>query len=217
MTESAAALADLTRWLGIAVAVVGALVANPAATQHGSEVVRQRATAALHRARGVLARVIPALRRDASVHAGTATGTLTLSGEASAVARAYLGWGPDATADEKFKMLDDRTRALDKEVGDLFVLVNTTKQDLRDQLNTEVGRLSAEAAEIRADVASMQQETVETDATALPLIVVGVVLADASSGAARFQVWFWLLALVAAVAFAGWSAWRLVRTWRGRS
>lgn len=217
VTGSAAALADLTRWLGIAIAVLGALLANPAATQHGASSVGRAAAAAARRTRASLARFVPWLRRDVTVYPRSIDGGLTMVGELSVVARGYVGWGPDATPDEKIEMLSERTKALNKEVADLFALVNKTRDDLSARLTEAVDRAGAEAAGLRAHVDTLQQESVRADATALPLVVVGVVLADLSSDASRFQVWFWVLVLALAVVLAGWSARRVLRTWPGRS
>lgn len=133
------------------------------------------------------------------------------------VTRGYVGWRVDATADEKIEILSERTTALDKDVGDLFALVSRTKTDLSTRIAGEVDRLAREAAKISAHVDALQQEAVRSDATALPLIVVGVVLADVSSDADEFQVWFWVLVMLVAMALAGWSALRLIRAWPTRA
>ncbi|MBC9822393.1 hypothetical protein [Terrabacter sp. MAHUQ-38] len=49
MTGSAAALEDWTRWLGVALAVWGALLANPAATDHALRATGREVVAALRR------------------------------------------------------------------------------------------------------------------------------------------------------------------------
>jgi len=213
VTESAQALEDVTRWVGVAMAILGALLANPAATQHGAGVVRQRLAATGRAASVVAARFISAFRRPATVNPRTVEGSAMMAGEASMVARGFVGWAPDATADQKIEILSERTKALNKEVGDLFALVSKTKDDLSTRLADEIGRLTREASDIRAHVDDLQTEAVRTDATALPLIVVGVVLADLSSDADRVQLWAWLLFLLLSLALAGWSTVRLVRAW----
>ena len=67
MTESAAALADVTRWIGIGIAVLGALLANPAATQHGAGAIVQ-----------VIVQLAPSLRDEAgrTLHPAAVAGLL---------------------------------------------------------------------------------------------------------------------------------------------
>lgn len=106
-----------TRWLGVLVTLLGALVINPAATAHYAQGIAYQAVAATNRARGFLARFIPALRRDTQVHAVTAHATPNFG--FTATARGITGWSELASADEKLRMLDERTRRLHDEVGEL--------------------------------------------------------------------------------------------------
>ena len=217
MTESAALLADFTRWLGIGIAVLGAFLANPAATDHGGRASARYARAAGRRSRDALARAFPSLRHDNNTYpAGADRAEVALAGEVALVSRGLIGWGAESTADERFAILDARTKAHEQEIADLFTLVNKTKQVLTDDLAAAMHNLNATAANLRAHVDAQQQESVRTDASALPLIVVGVVLADLSSDAAKVQLWAWVLLLGVMVPLAGWSAWRVLRTWPGR-
>ena len=205
VTGSAAALEDWTRWLGIALAVWGALLANPAATDHALRATRREVVAGLRR-------MLP--KRGKRAHRVGTDRSTTWAVEAAHVERTYDAdeWA-DADADGKLGILAARTATLNQEVADLYTLVSTARQDLGDQISEAVKRLSAEVTRLRDHVDGLQDESVRFDASALPLIVVGVVLADLSSDAARVQVWAWVLGLVAALALSWWSTRRVLRTW----
>lgn len=71
--------------------------------------------------------------------------------------------------------------------------------------------LRNEAREIREALHAFQQESVQSNASALPVIVVGVVLGGLADDAPEFQVWAWLLFLVVLCGYAvrrSWVIWR---------
>ncbi|WP_156996728.1 hypothetical protein [Knoellia aerolata] len=205
MTGSAAALEDWTRWLGVALAVVGALLANPAATDHALRATGREVVAGLRR-------MLPK-RGQRTRRVGTDRAT-TWAIEAAHVERTYDAdeWA-DADAEGRLGILAARTASLNQEVADLYTLVSATRQDLSDQISEAVKRLSAEVTGLRDHVDGLQDASVRFDASALPLIVVGVVLADLSSDAEKVQMWAWILGLVAALTLCWWSTRRVLRTW----
>lgn len=218
MTDSAASLEDLTRWLGIGIAVVGALIANPEATL---QVTRQSWSGfwgtmgrAVVSARTLLARIIPWLKAKPS-------GTTVVPGGIAGVlpgltvhVRGMVGWGQDATVEEKVAMLDQRTRAMDKELGELQQALTRTNERLRAELAEEVGELRRETEELRGDVRALENDRVKMDASALPIIVLGVLVAGIAPDAESFPFWAWSVLLLLAVAITGW---RVVATVRAHS
>src|SRR5665647_605467 len=133
MTGSAAALEDPARWLGVVIAVLGALAANPDATAHGWNTFWGQVQQGARRSRGYLARFIPALRKIATVQEVSATLSASLGG-VSVSARGIVGWGPRATLDQQIAMLDARTRSLDKELGELGQTVSQMDTRMRAEL-----------------------------------------------------------------------------------
>lgn len=215
MISDAAVLEDLARWLGVVIAVVGALLANPDATAHGWATFVSHVRRGMRRSRGLLARFIPSLRRDATIHAAAGTAS-ALSAVGSVSARVLRGWGPDATLDQRIDVLDARTLSLDKEVGDLAVQLNQVEGRLKAELADTMRVLRGEADEMRKSVEKFRRELVRSDATALPIIVVGVALSGLSPDAARVPMWLGLTALIAAVALTGWFAVRIIQSARVR-
>lgn len=214
VTESAAWMENLTRWVGIVIAILGALLANPDATMHSAAVQLERVKAAGRRTREIAARVIPALRRSVTVQGATAEGFITAPA-GMVTADGLVGWTEDATTDDKIEVLSQRTKVLHRAVTDLRLLIERTEQQLGDRLTAEVNRLAADTAALFGYIDELQEEKVRFDATALLLTVVGVVLADLSSDAGNWPMWFSILVLMVGVVLAVVSARKLINAWRG--
>lgn len=210
MTASAAALEDPTRWLGVVVTLLGAAVINPAATEHFVRGLLGQVASAGGKARQFLARFIPWFRQDATVAPGT-MGMAGFKGRLEAHARGFVGLAPGATFEEKLDALDARTQVLHAEVGELQKGLRITEKQLKQDLSDAVDRLRSEAHEIRRALDEFRHETVQSSASALPVIVVGVVLAGLAPDAARSPIWLWSLGLIGSCAYAIRRSWRILR------
>jgi hypothetical protein len=213
VTGSAAVLENPARWLGVIVAVVGAFLANPDATMHIGRTIWSGAQKTGRRARGMAARLIPALRKGATVH-GVPMGGSAALGHVEATGRGMVAWGPDATVEHKIEILDQRTRSLDREVGELKRDLSQAEKRLRKELAGEVEQLHREASSIRAAVEKLRQDIARSDASALPIVVVGIVLTGLAPDIAGWWMWAALVLLLGAVVLAGWLSWRIVRDYR---
>ncbi|WP_454859089.1 hypothetical protein [Promicromonospora soli] len=214
VTDSAASLEDFTRWLGIVIAVVGALVANPEATGHAWGSFWGTVGQAIVWARTLLARIIPWLKAKPSgqhvVPGGIAGALPGLTGHM----RGMVDWRKDATVEEKVAVLDQRTRAMDKELGELQQALTRTNERLRAELAEKVGELRRETEELRGDVRALESDRVKLDASALPIIVLGVLVTGIAPDAVRVQLWAWWLLLLLAVAITWWRVVAIVRAHR---
>lgn len=210
MTGTAANLEDPARWLGIVIAAIGALLTNPDATAHGWTSVSAHITQGASRARGVMARFIPALRKSGTVHpvAGTAD---TLAVVDAVSARPLLGWNLGAPIDERIAILDQRTRSLEHEMGAFRQTLSDTENQLRADLTATVQDLRDESEAIRQSIDALRLDMVHSDARALPVIVVGVALSGLAPDAARVPMWLGLLVLLVALGLTTWFAWMIVR------
>lgn len=139
------------------------------------------------------------------------TATLTAEG------RGLAGWGDDVTVEAKLAVLDERTKAMDRELGQLQTDLKSVERRAEARLSEVADALRRDIADVRAEVGALRGETVRTDASALPLIVLGVVLSGIAADAAAFQLWFWSLVLVGATFAAAVLASRIVREWRRRA
>ncbi len=75
-------MVTIDTWVGIALSLLGSLTVAPGTLGELGRLARHDA----HEVRGQLARFIPWLRRNATVHAGVATGWPTMSGVATVTA-----------------------------------------------------------------------------------------------------------------------------------
>lgn len=212
MTESAAVLEDPARWIGLLIAVAGAISANPDATSHAWQSFRKWMRRVRGKTRGFLARYIPWLRKNVYIHVNSAMGAAS-AGTVKVTGRGLVGWGENSTVDEKFQILDDRTRALHMEVGEVQQSLSKTEKELRAALDEAAADLRREASEIRQAVDTLRSEIVHSDARALPVIVAGLVLTGLSPDAESVSLWFGWLVLLGVMAFAGTLGWRIWRDW----
>lgn len=192
------------------IAVLGALAANPDATAHGWNTFWGRVQQGARRSRGYLARFIPALRKNATVHGVSAT-LNAISAVSSLSVRGIVGWSPGATLDQQIAVLDARTLSLDKELGELGQTVSQMDTRMRAELTDAVRVLRGEAGNIWKALEELRLDIVHSDASALPIIVVGVALSGLAPDAASVPMWLGLLALVAAVGLTGCLGLRIFR------
>lgn len=212
---SGAALEDPARWLGVLIALLGAAVANPDATAHGIRTLRQHLLGIGRRVRGWLARFLPSLRHDAVIH--TASGNVNLTGGfVTAHARGFTPLGRDATVEEKIEALDKRTVRLDREVGELQVLLDKSKGELRKEIASTASELRREIAQTREAIEELDRQTIHSDASALPIIVLGVVLSGLSPDADAIPMWLGLLVLAVCAVTAVVLSGRILSAWRVR-
>lgn len=210
---SGASLEDPARWAGVIIAILGAAVANPDATAHGISTLRGHVLDRARRVRAQLARYLPFLRRDVVIHVDDAILNLTGGG----VAAFTGGLGPlarDATVEEKLEELDKRTIRLHDEVGELRVRLGKSMDELRQEIASTASELRREIAQTRGDIKDLQRAAIHSDARALPIIVLGVVLSGLSPDADSVTMWFGLLVLVGVVAASVVGSWRIFADWR---
>jgi len=198
---AAVGLDDITRWVGLGIAFMGAFIANPS-------VPRMAAGHLGSAGRWFKRQWARLLRRPAEIHSasGTATGHLTASG----TARGFTPVPANATAEEKIAVLDARTLRLHKEVGDLQVEVTKVRTELRAELREGLTKLWEEARAIRKALEDTKHEIDRADFRALFLILVGLGLTGLAPDALRLPetLAVVVLALLALVAI-GWFAWLL--------
>lgn len=203
---SGAALEGPARWLGMVIALLGAAVANPDATAHGVSTGWRRVQAGL-------ARVLPCFRRPGVMH--TASGNVSVTSNVSAMlARGIAPLVEGATVDEKVEQLDSRTRRLHEELGELQAQLKESDRELRSEIASAASELRQAIGQTRASVDTLDRETMHADASALPIIVVGVVLSGLSSDADSASMWFGLLVLVVVAVWSFRKSWRIFVDWR---
>lgn len=201
---------DYARWAGLIIAAAGAFLANPDAT---AKVLRGFSGSARGRARqlrGFLARLIPALRKNGTINPIAAT-VATVSETFASPRTTVRGWAPNDTPDQKIAVLDERTRGLDKELGELTQKVSQTETQLRAELADTARVMRCEARGIQRNVDALKQDIDDSDASALPIVVIGILLAGFAPDLARAPNWVGWAVVVAALGLAAGFAWKIVR------
>lgn len=215
MTGSAAALEDPARWVGVLLAVAGALLANPDATAHGWGTLQLWLRRKRDMTRGWLARYIPWLRRSHNIR--VSSGMAVSSAAAGSLTARGLKPLPDSgTLDDKIQILDERTERLHtgKEVGELKRSLGKAEEHLRRDLNAAVADLRQEANAIQKNVdTTLRSAIIHSEASALPIIVAGLVLTGLAPDAGSIPMWTGLLVLISVVGFAGARGYVVLRDW----
>ena len=193
-------------------AVAGALLANPDATAHGWATFQVWLRRKRDKTRGWLTRYVPWLRRNVNiqVNSGVAIGSATAG---SVTVRGFKPLPDSGTLDERIQILDERTQRLHNEVGQLQRSLHEAENHLRRDLNAAVADLRAEAHTIQQSVDTLRSAIIHSDASALPVIVAGLVLTGLAPDAGSIPLWAGLLALFGVVGFAGARGYVILRDW----
>lgn len=214
MTENAATLEGPARWIGLGIAIIGALLANPEASLQAAQASLRWLRKVGTRGRSILARVIPALRRDGTVEAARATLNVRMPTWTGS-ARGFTPLSKGATIDDQITFLDERTRRLHEEVGELQRDLKSAERRLRQQLDEFANGTVQETEAVRQSIENLRTDIVRSDASALPIIVAGLALSGFAPDIASFQVWSGVLIIAVFVAVAVRSGWYIVQSRRG--
>lgn len=203
-------LSDLNRWVGVAIAVVGSVVVAPTGTvllwRSATDWMLQRK----HQLCGQLARFLPFLRRDVTIHATSATGAASAFGSATVTVSARA-WHPGAPVDERIEalrqhitevegQLNEVTRNLREETASRERLAVELKRTLEEK-TTELSRLDEEK----------ERESAQIDARGLPVIGFGILLSGIPDELASIPLGFgWIFPILG----VGAAAHTIVHAWR---
>lgn len=177
----------LVEVLGTVVTIIGLVVVAP---YEAGRLVAELSRALVrlgHKARASAARVLPFLRRDATVHGVAAHGSIKAGGSARVIARA--GLRPD-------RNVEDRLNVLERAVTGIWAEVDDLRNDHREEvaeLRRQIEAVSGEVAALRRTVDERYQNARELNARGFPLAAVGVVVANVPS---LFLSWWWLLLFI---------------------
>lgn len=215
MTADAAGLSDFTRWLGVAIAFVGALLANPEATEHAALQARDWVVTRWGRARAWLARYLPRLRRHYQIDVNSGV-VIASAPMARVTAEGHTSWAVAASTEDKLEFLLGQVHSLSKSLGEVRHELGETEGRLKAQMIEAVESLRGETEDVRQALNAFRKDVVRGDASALPIIVIGVILSGVAEDARRAQLWVWWLLLIGLTALAVRFAWAVVCEWRRR-
>lgn len=165
-------LIDVLRLVGVAVALLGAVITAPSGTH---QLVSSVLDVMRRSGRFVMRHLPWHHRRDVNIQI-TPAGATSTARVGFATATSGSAWSPDDPIDEKIERLRKRTEALSTEIEQL----RTEHRNDVAVLRTELDRLKADhqgqLAALRAEQAARDRQAAKIDATGLPLIGLGIVL-----------------------------------------
>ena len=126
-----------------------------------------------------------------------------------------VGWADDASLNDKIRVLDERTRGLDRQVGELQMKVEETAADIRREFDTHLGVVREDMSAIRHSVRDFRRSRpFRTTRGGIPIVVIGVVLGGLSADAGHVPLWLGWTVVVVLVGWALHDSWRIWRRWR---
>lgn len=209
-------LSDVNRYVGVALAVFGSVVVAPRGTvllwRSATDWPLQRK----QQLRGQLARFLPFLRRDVTIHAANATGGASAFGAtATGSARA---WHPDAPVDK-------RIDALRQHITEVEGRLNEVTGKLREETASREGvvaelkrTMEEKTAELRRLGEEKERESAQIDARGLPFVGSGILLNGIPNELASVPFGLgWMFPILGVGLGVGVVAVAIVHRWRART
>jgi hypothetical protein len=204
-------LAEVNRWVGVVTASAGAVIVSPAGTRLLLVDSWTGFKRYGNRVRGDLARILPLLRRNATVHGGTATITVSASARGVATHTRGLSWDVHASPEE-------RLEALRRYVLDLGMRVDEVGSGLTREVSVREGavadlehRLRTDMQLLRDQLDQWERQAARIDARGLPVIAVGIFLSGVPDELAKIPAGLGWLCPALGLAMAVPAS---IRTWR---
>lgn len=163
------AIVDVARWIGMVIAVLGAISISPSGTSFAFSRARQQSAGLAKRAR----RLLP-LAPSIAERAINTVGGVTAS-HSNASMRALVALADHATVDHKVDILDQRTRQHDAELNDLQKALRQLQSDTESLVQSVGADLEKTMGGIEKRLDEMERTAIELDARALPVILLGIV------------------------------------------
>jgi hypothetical protein len=198
-------LSDWVRRSGVAVAIIGTAVAAPEGTALIWRWVIAALRVALGKVRAFLARMLPFLRRRATVHA--LAGSAVVRSGATATATVTPGWDPDASLESRVQRLHEQMVWVYAEIDRARQEARGGDAELRQIMDQHVGELrAAHQAHQEVHVAT-QRQAARVDARGVVLIGLGVIMTGIPDELAYFWPVGWIF-IAGGVALSFWWAYR---------
>jgi hypothetical protein len=206
-------LADVNQFVGVGVAVVGLVVTAPSGTKKLVVSTWGWLQRRGNHMRHHLARLLPFLRRDGTMHGTTAVGSAVATSWASLSAEGWA-WPAAAPADE-------RIEALRKHVLEVEGRLNDVRRQLRDETRLREQSVADLERKVRVELEQLQQsiiirdhQSATVDARGLPVVAAGIILSGLPEELANFLYplgWLWVIVAVGVSVGVTVSAWRDAR------
>lgn len=160
---------DFIRWIGVAVAVVGAILATPDGVASVWRWVKQRHGKVLTFARRLLRRP-----RSVTLSGGAILGAMTVGGRVHA--SKWRAWLPHTNVDQRIEILHEQVDFLVERVDDVRRQVDRARDDLQKSIKEAEARVAKQVRDLASDVHGERSQSSRVDARGLGPIALGIVL-----------------------------------------
>lgn len=196
-------LADINRWVGVAIALVGSIVAAPGGTGLLLKFGSERLSRAGRAVRAGLARVLPFLRHKPRVLSGGAVGASMSTGRAVGTVSGSP-WNPSASVDEQIERLRQKLDQLERGLNDASEKLSLEVNNREQALAALERKLLRDVSGLAEQVQKQEQQAALIDARGLPVIGFGIVLSGIPDELASLPLGMgWLFPIAGVVAAVG--------------
>jgi hypothetical protein len=204
-------LSEVTRWVGVIVAVVGTVVAAPSGTRELLTSTWQWLKRRRSAVSSGLARLLPFLRRDAAMsRKQSVTSTLSTSWGFTSSANAWA-WPSQASTDARIEALRNHLTEVEGQLSEVKKQLRNETAARKQAINELGLRIRADVQEIKESIDRREKHAARIDARGLPLIAAGIVLSGVPDDLAGFLYpagWLWVIITVVVCVGVSVSAWR---------
>jgi hypothetical protein len=176
---------DIIRWVGVAVAVAGAVLATPDGIASLWRFIKQRHGKVLAFVRHLLR-----LRRDAVVHGVTATGHMTMGGRAHV--SKWQPWLPRADGHLKIEILHKQVDIMLEQLNELRIQSYKISDDLEKKIMEAETRVVGQVRQLSSELRGERSQASRVDARGLGPIALGIVLTGLPDELATMAAVGWL-------------------------
>jgi hypothetical protein len=192
---------DLIRWVGVAVAVAGAVLATPDGIAAAWRWLRGRYGKTLAFGSRLLRRPV-----SANVKVSGVAGATAMSG--TGYVDQWVEWRQDAAGDEKIDILHRQIGVVREQIGELRTQIERTADDLRREGREADDRIITQLRQLASEMEGERSQASRVDARGLGPIVLGIVMTGLADELATVPVVGWLVIVAAgawtASVFPGW-------------
>jgi hypothetical protein len=160
---------DFVRWVGVLVAVAGAILATPEGIASLARSIKKRSY------RGwTFVRRLMRLTLDANVHGVAAHARIGMSGRVRA--SKWREWLPQAEADLKIDILHRQAEILREQINGLQKQIDRTDDDLHKRIREAENRVLGQLQQLASELRGERSQASHVDARGLGPIALGIIL-----------------------------------------
>jgi hypothetical protein len=201
---------EVTRVIGALISVGGVGVASPPATQHAGEILRANAQQGRATVARALRRVLRLEPKNIHLHVHDVLQAQSLSSATVAIRVDGAGIA-NPTIEDRVRLLEQHLRLVNESIASLQQQASERDAAHQQALSALREELVSSISALTARLDASEDRAMQTDARALFIAVLGILLLNFAAEVARLPLVPWLLVILASVALSiglGRAAWR---------